>query len=159
MNSIKIPVTKQPKAPKTAIIPDRAKNNVLFRICFQVSTHNAFNVILTTCIILNTYLLAMDRHPIEKHQQRRLENFNVTLSVAFLVEMIVKITGLGVKDYAADSFNLFDGAVVVISVVDFILARLKVGFGGGGAVSALRAVRLLRVFKLARSWTSFRELL
>ena len=32
-------------------------------------------------------------------------------------------------------------------------------FDGGGAISALRAVRLLRVFKLARSWTSFRLLL
>ena len=31
--------------------------------------------------------------------------------------------------------------------------------GSGGAISALRAIRLLRVFKLARSWTSFRELL
>lgn len=30
---------------------------------------------------------------------------------------------------------------------------------GGGAISSLRAVRLLRVFKLARSWTSFRDLL
>jgi sterol desaturase/sphingolipid hydroxylase (fatty acid hydroxylase superfamily) len=30
---------------------------------------------------------------------------------------------------------------------------------GGGAFSALRAVRLLRVFKLARSWKTFRLLL
>jgi voltage-dependent calcium channel L type alpha-1D len=88
-----------------------------------------------------------------------LEIFNTILSVTFFAEMVVKITGLGVKEYAADSFNLFDGAVVVTSIVDFGLASLSVGFGGGGAVSALRAVRLLRVFKLARSWTSFRELL
>lgn len=31
--------------------------------------------------------------------------------------------------------------------------------GSGGALSAFRGIRLLRVFKLARSWTSFRELL
>ena len=68
MNSIRIPVAKPPKALKTAIIPERAKSNAIFRICFQVSTHNAFNVTLTTCIILNTYLLALDRYPIEKHQ-------------------------------------------------------------------------------------------
>lgn len=36
---------------------------------------------------------------------------------------------------------------------------MELAFGGGGAISALRAIRLLRVFKLARSWTSFRVLL
>ena len=36
---------------------------------------------------------------------------------------------------------------------------MELNYGGGGAISALRAVRLLRVFKLARSWTSFRDLL
>lgn len=101
----------------------------------------------------------MDRYPIHKHQSQRLEFLNIVLSITFFAEMIIKITGLGIKEYAADSFNLFDGAVVVTSIIDFVLAQMSVGFGGGGAVSALRAVRLLRVFKLARSWKSFRELL
>jgi voltage-dependent calcium channel L type alpha-1D len=84
---------------------------------------------------------------------------NGILSWVFFAEMVIKLIGLGIKDYSADSFNLFDCTVVVISIIDLVIAKVGVEFNGGGAISALRAVRLLRVFKLARSWTSFRQLL
>jgi hypothetical protein len=84
---------------------------------------------------------------------------NTILSWIFFGEMIIKLLGLGLKDYASDSFNLFDCAVVMISLIENIIVWAGIDFGGGGAISALRAIRLLRVFKLARSWTSFRELL
>jgi len=84
---------------------------------------------------------------------------NDILTWIFFGEMIVKLLGLGYKDYASDSFNLFDCAVVMISLIENIIHWVGIDFGGGGAISALRAIRLLRVFKLARSWTSFRELL
>jgi hypothetical protein len=73
--------------------------------------------------------------------------------------MVIKLLGMGIKDYSSDSFNIFDGTIVMISVVEMIAEKLFDGSLGGGAFSSLRAVRLLRVFKLARSWTSFRELL
>ena len=126
---------------------------------FIVCTHNAFNITLTICIVLNTGLLAMDRHPIKPETQNTLESLNGILSWIFFFEMVIKMIGLGIKDYSADSFNLFDCTVVIISFVDLIISNIGVEFNGGGAISALRAVRLLRVFKLARSWTSFRLLL
>ena len=73
--------------------------------------------------------------------------------------MFIKIIGLGFKDYANDSFNIFDCTIVVISMVEIVIDLIGIKMGGGGAISALRAIRLLRVFKLARSWTSFRILL
>lgn len=73
--------------------------------------------------------------------------------------MVIKLLGMGIKDYCNDSFNIFDGSVVIISIVEMIVSRFIEGGLGGGAISSLRAVRLLRVFKLARSWTSFRDLL
>lgn len=84
---------------------------------------------------------------------------NSLLSYIFIVEMVIKVAGMGVKDYTSDSFNLFDGTIVFISIVEMIMEKVFDGGLGGGAFSSLRAVRLLRVFKLARSWTSFRELL
>jgi voltage-dependent calcium channel L type alpha-1D len=84
---------------------------------------------------------------------------NGLLSWVFFFEMVIKMIGLGIKAYAADSFNLFDCIVVVTSIVDLIISLVGVEYNVNGAISALRAVRLLRVFKLARSWTSFRLLL
>jgi hypothetical protein len=88
-----------------------------------------------------------------------LEFVNTVLSYIFIVEMIIKLLGLGIRDYCSDNFNIFDGTVVIISVIEMIVSAFVPGGMGGGAISSLRAVRLLRVFKLARSWTSFRDLL
>jgi hypothetical protein len=84
---------------------------------------------------------------------------NEVFTYIFLVEMITKLIGLGFKDYAADGFNVFDAVIVVISVVELFLRQGNVEFSSNGAISVFRAVRLLRVFKLARSWTSFRDIL
>jgi voltage-dependent calcium channel L type alpha-1D len=74
--------------------------------------------------------------------------------------MLVKVTGLGIKNYARDKFNLFDALLVLLSIVEMILAYCKVGGSGIGSVLiAFRGIRLLRVFKLARNWISFRTLL
>ncbi len=54
---------------------------------------------------------------------------------------------------------MFDCFIVVISTVENVLSWSGVEMGSGGAISAFRGIRLLRVFKLARSWKSFRELL
>jgi hypothetical protein len=44
--------------------------------------------------------------------------------------------------------------LVLISIVDLILNySMDTSAGGASAVSALRAFRLMRIFKLAKSWT------
>lgn len=42
----------------------------------MICTHDAFTAGLTFCIILNTALLAMDKHPIDQDTQKRLELLN-----------------------------------------------------------------------------------
>ena len=79
----------------------------------------------------------------------------------FFAEMIIKLLGLGFKGYARDANNIFDACLVIISLVDYIILQIpSLSMGSsGGALSAFRSIRLLRVFKLARSWTVFKELL
>ena len=74
--------------------------------------------------------------------------------------MIIKLLGLGLKGYVRDKFNLFDCVIVVISTVEIVLKLASIdGLSSGGAISAFRGIRLLRVFKLARSWKSFQMML
>ena len=81
---------------------------------------------------------------------------NLIFVWVFASEMIAKMIGLGLKNYARDKFNIFDCIIVIVSLVDFAL-----GFVLGsendqeGIMSALRALRLLRVVKLARHWKAF----
>lgn len=75
----------------------------------------------------------------------------------FTAEMIAKLIGLGVKNYVKDKFNIFDGIIVIVSLVDFTL-NYSIDMTEGGAsgiLSALRALRLLRIIKLARHWKDF----
>jgi hypothetical protein len=71
--------------------------------------------------------------------------------------MITKIIGMGPKLYIRDYFNIFDALIVILSIVDvsitFSAAKDDNSNGGKGAISAFRAFRLIRVFKLAKSWT------
>lgn len=101
----------------------------------------------------------MDRFPEVPSQVNVLEVLNDSFSWCFFAEMVIKLIGLGPKIYVKDKFNIFDCIVVVVSIIENVINWAGVEGGTKGAISAFRGVRLLRVFKLARSWTSFRELL
>jgi len=63
---------------------------------------------------------------------------------------------LGVENYVKDNFNLFDCIVVILSILDFTISNTlteeQLALLGSG-LQAIRAMRLLRVIKLARRWT------
>jgi len=73
--------------------------------------------------------------------------------------MIIKLTGLSIRDYVRDRFNIFDAFIVLISLADNIVLYSVGSSVTGKGFIVFRSVRLLRIFKIARSWTSFRILL
>mmetsp|Transcript_27304 Transcript_27304/g.12718 ORF Transcript_27304/g.12718 Transcript_27304/m.12718 type:complete len:159 (-) Transcript_27304:403-879(-) len=74
--------------------------------------------------------------------------------------MVLKLLGLGVIEYSRDRFNLFDAFIVIVSTLDVVISLAGIDLGGSAnTVTAFRTFRLLRVFKLARSWVSLRNLL
>jgi len=110
--------------------------------------------------VANTAVLALDEHPIKHSKQRFIEIANQVFSYIFCLEMIIKLIGMGFKMYFKDRFNTFDCIVVVISMVDIALQYSPIGSSqGNGAISAMRTFRLLRVFKLAKTWKQFWNLL
>lgn len=119
-----------------------------------------FTLFITLLIVANTIVLALDKFPEDPEVTKITEVLNNFFTWAFVAEMIIKLFGLGFKEYTRDSFNIFDALIVVLSMIDLVYsASLGGGESQAGALSAFRGVRLLRVFKLARSWSSFREIL
>ncbi|CAN0277135.1 unnamed protein product [Pylaiella littoralis] len=126
--------------------------------------HAKFQNSITLLIVLNTLVLALDHHPMDEEFSTYLEVFNFAFSLCFMLEMALKVAALGLREYAKDNFNLFDGFIVISGLLELILSPPDIltgetGNTSGGALSALRSFRLFRVFKLARSWNSMRELL
>ena len=106
-------------------------------------------------IFVNTFTLALDKYPLmDKTTIRLLDYLNYLFTSVFTIEAVLKIIGLGVKEFCKERFNIFDAVVVIISLVELVISD-----GGGGAVSALRAFRLFRIVKLARSWESLKLLI
>ena len=80
------------------------------------------------------------------------------MTIFFFFEFAIKIIGFGTKVYFRDSFNKLDTFVVAFSLVDIMIVFV-INFKLESIIKALRAFRLIKVFKLAKSFDAFRNLL
>ena len=117
-----------------------------------VVEHRWFGPFFTVLILINTLVLAMEFEGMSDAYAAVLSGFNLALTISFMVEMVLKIAGLGPREYVGDSFNIFDAVVVLISIIELAMAN-------SGSLSALRSFRILRVLKLVRSWTTLQRFL
>ena len=111
-----------------------------------------FNPLFVVLILINTLVLAMEYDGMPKDYEDTLATINLVLTIAFIVEMVFKVLGLGPKKYVQDNFNIFDALVVFMSIVELAMAN-------SGSLSALRSFRILRVLKLVRSWKKLQNFL
>eukprot|EP00794_Sanderia_malayensis_P008795 gene8795-9735_t len=79
-----------------------------------------------------------------------LNIFNYIFTAIFAIEFLLKLYSYGLYGYLKDSFNLFDGTIVIVSTVEI--------FGSSeSGVSVLRTFRLMRIFKLIRFLPSLQK--
>ncbi|GAB0191539.1 sodium channel protein type 1 subunit alpha [Grus japonensis] len=70
----------------------------------------------------------------------------------FTAEMVLKIIAMDPYYYFQEGWNIFDGIIVSLSLMELGLANVE-------GLSVLRSFRLLRVFKLAKSWPTLNMLI
>uniref|UniRef100_A0A3P9I9L3 Sodium channel protein n=1 Tax=Oryzias latipes TaxID=8090 RepID=A0A3P9I9L3_ORYLA len=103
---------------------------------------------ITICIVLNTLFMAMEHYPMQGEFTKMLSIGNKVFTGIFTAEMVLKIIALDPYYYFQERWNIFDGIIVTISLVELCFS-----------ISLLRSLRLLRVFKLAKSWPTLNSLL
>ncbi|XP_048583288.1 sodium channel protein 1 brain-like isoform X2 [Nematostella vectensis] len=116
-----------------------------------------FDTFITGCIVLNTMFLTVEYHNMNSALRLALEIGNKVFTTIFLLEMVFKLMAFGCRGYIKSRWNIFDGFIVTISIVDLIAEAATHGYDSG--LSVLRTFRLLRVFKLAQSWRTMNMLL
>ena len=132
--------------------------NALQKMCFKIASSQRFEQVTIGLIILNTAVMASDHNRMPRMQEQANEYVNYFLFAYFVVEMIIKLIGFGPRGYAKDQMNLFDGFVVLMSCVEVVVGFIS-SDNGNNYLSVLRTFRLLRVFKLARSWKQLNDII
>ncbi|XP_074549972.1 sodium channel protein type 5 subunit alpha-like [Halichoeres trimaculatus] len=107
---------------------------------------------ITICIVLNTLFMAMEHYPMTDEFNRMLSIGNQVFSAIFTAEMVLKIIALDPYYYFQTGWNIFDSIIVCLSLMELGLSDVE-------GLSVLRSFRLLRVFKLARSWPTLNTLI
>uniref|UniRef100_A0A3Q3KKA6 Sodium channel protein n=1 Tax=Monopterus albus TaxID=43700 RepID=A0A3Q3KKA6_MONAL len=107
---------------------------------------------ITVCIVLNTLFMAMEHHPMTAEFNCMLSIGNQVFSGIFTAEMVLKIIALDPYYYFQTGWNIFDSIIVSLSLMELGLSDVE-------GLSVLRSFRLLRVFKLARSWPTLNTLI
>ncbi|XP_005944690.1 sodium channel protein type 2 subunit alpha isoform X1 [Haplochromis burtoni] len=107
---------------------------------------------ITICIVLNTLFMAMEHYPMTEEFDNVLSVGNLVFTGIFTAEMCFKIIALDPYYYFQEGWNIFDGIIVSLSLMELGLANVE-------GLSVLRSFRLLRVFKLAKSWPTLNMLI
>ncbi|XP_065366014.1 sodium channel protein para isoform X5 [Calliphora vicina] len=107
---------------------------------------------ITLCIVVNTMFMAMDHHNMNTELEKVLKSGNYFFTATFAIEATMKLMAMSPKYYFQEGWNIFDFIIVALSL-------LELGLEGVQGLSVLRSFRLLRVFKLAKSWPTLNLLI
>uniref|UniRef100_A0A4W5KMR2 Sodium channel protein n=1 Tax=Hucho hucho TaxID=62062 RepID=A0A4W5KMR2_9TELE len=107
---------------------------------------------VTICIVLNTLFMAMEHYPMSPRFDETLSVGNLVFTGIFAGEMFAKLAAMDPYYYFQEGWNCFDSFIVTLSLVELVLADIE-------GLSVLRSFRLLRVFKLAKSWPTLNMLI
>lgn len=131
----------------------RISDYTVISVARNVAKSETFNNIIMFIIVMNVVTLGVDQYPPPGRTMTDvLDTTNTIFSIIFLIEFIVLIVAHGIYRYWTNPVLAFDGLIVLSSMAEMLMK-------GGSAVTALRGFRLLRIFKLAKKWESFRILL
>ncbi|KAI8511047.1 hypothetical protein Bbelb_119630 [Branchiostoma belcheri] len=120
------------------------------------------DLLITLCIVLNTMFMAMDHYGKSESFELTLKTGNYVSTIRsiniavftaiFAAEFFLKLLALGPTVYFSSGWNCFDAIIVILSLAEL-------GLEGVQGLSVLRSFRLLRVFKLAKSWPTLNLLI
>ncbi|NWZ45633.1 CAC1H protein, partial [Brachypodius atriceps] len=123
-------------------------------MCQKVIAHKMFDHVVLVFIFLNCITIALERPDIDPLSTERifLSVSNYIFTAIFVVEMMVKVVALGFfsgeNTYLQSSWNVLDGVLVFVSIIDIIVSMASAG--GAKILGVLRVLRLLRTLRPLR---------
>ncbi|XP_017354897.1 voltage-dependent L-type calcium channel subunit alpha-1S isoform X1 [Cebus imitator] len=131
--------------------------NRIFRWkCHDIVKSKVFYWLVILIVALNTLSIASEHHNQPLWLTHLQDIANRVLLSLFTIEMLMKMYGLGLRQYFMSIFNRFDCFVVCSGILEVLL--VEAGAMTPLGISVLRCIRLLRIFKITKYWTSLSNL-
>ncbi|XP_042240382.1 voltage-dependent T-type calcium channel subunit alpha-1G-like isoform X2 [Homarus americanus] len=141
------------------------------RFCSQIRVyikklveHRYFQRGILIAILINTLSMGIEYHNQPDILTTIVEMSNYIFSAVFAIEMLLKVIAEGPFGYISNGFNVFDGVIVILSVVEMYESYSAHAAdptdqqaGQGSGLSVLRTFRLLRILKLVRFMPQLRR--
>ena len=111
-------------------------------------------------VVLNMTLMCMPYEGMSDTYAAQLESSAKWITWIFIIEMGLKLFGMGCRAYWSDGWNQLDGIIVIMSIVEIVLTALFANSGPN--MSFLRILRMLRVarmLRLMRSWVGLYKII
>ncbi|MGH0167788.1 UNVERIFIED_CONTAM: hypothetical protein FKN15_053692 [Acipenser sinensis] len=134
----------------------RRWNRCCRRRCRVAVKSVTFYWLVIVLVFLNTLTISSEHYNQPYWLTLVQDIANKVLLSCFTCEMLVKMYSLGLQAYFVSLFNRFDCFVVCGGIIETILVELEIMSPLG--ISVFRCVRLLRIFKVTRHWTSLSNL-
>ncbi|NXP79250.1 CAC1I protein, partial [Ramphastos sulfuratus] len=123
-------------------------------LCQTIIAHKLFDHVVLAFIFLNCITIALERPQIEHRSTERifLTVSNYIFTAIFVAEMTLKVVSLGLyfgdQAYLRSSWNVLDGFLVFVSLIDIVVSVASAG--GAKILGVLRVLRLLRTLRPLR---------
>ena len=123
---------------------------------YRVVKDSKFDRFFAVVIAVNTCVMASEYYGMDQLHFDLINYCNSILTLLFTFELVLKLMGLGARNYLNSIGNIFDALLVMIGIIEIVnLAQQR----SVSQQKVLRVVRVLRVFKLARTWQDLKVIL
>lgn len=136
-------LSKEPK-----LLPPRM---AIRRQCFKLVTSTPFDYFIVVCILANTACMAVTFRGMGPELEFTLEIVNFVFNGVFMLEAVLKLTGLGWEQYNRSTWNRFDLFLIVVNFPEFFITV-------GAGLTVFRVVRIGRLFRLLKRAKGLRAL-
>jgi len=87
-----------------------------------------------------------------------LIRLNYIFTAIFIAEFTLKLIALSPIGYMRDNMNIFDGIIVIFSIIDLSFVIIILGVSSGIDLKAFRSLRILRTLRVLRVTKLLRSL-
>lgn len=107
-------------------------------------------------ILLNSCIIYMQ---VDGYQSTTISVIDVTCTLIFLIEMLVKHIHLGVRGYWREGWNRLDGTLALLSIPSIIELFIPNSYASLSILMIFRLMRVLRFFRVLHFFPGFSKLI